>query len=300
MARKDDRYRIACNKLLDHCCSISIGSALPSEMDLAQRIGVSRTVIRASLKTLQDKGIIVWNGRMKQVLRKPLASDRLDEPHVFVSLDALEAAFLDWILRFDVPQGAVLNVTQLSREFGVAIHTLQEFLSGLSRFGIVERRSGGGWTLCGFTKEFAIELSDFRTVLELNAIQQFTKTAHDDPVWDALDELKARHLELLERIETDYHDFSKLDEQFHQTINSVVSNRFVAEFQKIISLIFHYHFQWNKFDERQRNEAAIREHLACIDALLSRNAVTAETAARTHLETSKRTLLNSLTNYHCS
>jgi hypothetical protein len=31
-------------------------------------------------------------------------------------------------------------------------------------------------------------------------------------------------------------------------------------FYDIITLIFHYHYQWNK-QERQRNEVAIREHL---------------------------------------
>ena len=56
-------------------------------------------------------------------------------------------------------------------------------------------------------------------------------------------------------------------------INSAAPNRFIDGFYDIITLIFHYHYQWNKRDERQRNEVAIREHLTYIDALLGRDRV---------------------------
>jgi DNA-binding GntR family transcriptional regulator len=73
-----------------------------------------------------------------------------------------------------------------------------------------------------------------------------------------------------------------------------VRNRFVREFQKVISLIFHYHYQWDKTDERQRNEAAIREHLHWIEAMQRRDEAAAVAAAQAHLATSKQTLLSSL------
>ena len=99
---------------------------------------------------------------------------------------------------------------------------------------------------------------------------------------------------LADQIDTHFHEFSKLDEAFHEAINAVVRNRFVAEFQKVISLIFHYHYMWDKTQEKQRNGAAIQEHLAIIDALEARDAGRALDAARQHLRTSKSTLLSSL------
>ena len=39
----------------------------------------------------------------------------------------------------------------------------------------------------------------------------------------------------------------------------------------MITFIFHYHYQWNKADEKQRNKIAILEHLACIEALQSQD-----------------------------
>ena len=128
----------------------------------------------------------------------------------------------------------------------------------------------------------------------MNAIAHLVKLPPSHEVWARLDQLEAEHISLLERIDEDYHDFSSLDEAFHTCINSVVTNRFVTEFQKIISLIFHYHFQWNKSDERARNEAAIHEHLVYIEALRSRDQENAMKAARQHLATSKQTLNNSL------
>ena len=68
----------------------------------------------------------------------------------------------------------------------------------------------------------------------------------------------------------------------------------MAEFQKVISQIFHYHYMWDKTQEKQRNGAAIQDHLAIIDALEARDAGRALDAARQHLRTSKSTLLSSL------
>ena len=67
-------------------------------------------------------------------------------------------------------------------------------------------------------------------------------------------------------------------------------NRFIDDFYDVITLIFHYHYQWNKRDERQRNEVAIGEHLAYIDALLARDRRRVEQACRAHLASARHTL----------
>ncbi len=294
MARTDARFREAYNKLLVICDSMNTGSKLPSELVLAGEIEVSRTVVRSALTRLQEQGVIRWHGREKTVMRSSEVNDQLAEEKEGVPPEVLEAAFLNWILRFDVPPGTALNVAKLSKQFEVASHTLQEFLAGLSRFGLVERRPRGGWVLLGFTENFALELSDFRIVLELNAVRHFVKLPAEHEAREQMRVLREQHMSLLARIDQDYHDFSPLDGSFHSCINSVVKNRFVSEFQKVISLIFHYHYQWDKTAERQRNEAAIREHLQLIDALDSGDEARAIEAASQHLATSKQTLLSSL------
>ncbi|WP_380058135.1 GntR family transcriptional regulator [Falsihalocynthiibacter sp. SS001] len=294
MARTNTRFIEAYNQALSLCDCSEIGGTLPSENMLATELGVSRTVVRSVLAQLELAGIITLDGRDKTVVRCTRPSDAMEMPAPLLNIEELEERFLDWVLRMDVPPGTALNVAQLSKDFSVAPHTLQEFFASLSRVGIVTRRPRGGWVLHGFTTDYALELSDFRTVLELNSVRHLVALAPDHEIWAKLDELERQHLALLDKIDEDYHDFSKLDETFHETINGIVTNRFVKEFQKVISLIFHYHFQWNKSDERLRNESAIREHLNYIEALRSRDPDRALAAAKTHLATSKQTLLNSL------
>ena len=62
----------------------------------------------------------------------------------------------------------------------------------------------------------------------------------------------------------------------------------------MISLIFHYHYQWNKIDERQRNEVALLEHLDYIEALFSRDPGRIEMACKSHLKSARKTLLASI------
>ncbi|TQS70044.1 GntR family transcriptional regulator [Rhodobacteraceae bacterium] len=294
MARKDTRFRAAYNLILEYLASLPVGADLPSETGLAEIAGVSRTITRRTLARFEALGLIRWQGRDKVLLRAPTARDRIDELDGAGQNTDLEARFLEWVLRFDVPAYTPLSVAELSRSFDVPQYELKEFLAGLSQFGLVSRRPKGGWMMLGFTKEFAIELSDFRTVLELNAVAHVAEAPIDHPVWAQLEALRAAHLELRTRIDTDYAAFSMLDETFHKALNSVVKNRFIAEFQKVISLIFHYHYMWDKTEQKSRNAAAIDEHLEIITALEARDAEGAQAAARRHLRTSKTTLLSSL------
>ncbi|WP_084177006.1 GntR family transcriptional regulator [Labrenzia sp. DG1229] len=276
---------------------MEVGGQLPAEVVLAERMEVSRTIVRSALHKLDAENLILWEGRRKTLVKRPDKRHRLSQSESLPTGEELEKRFLEWILRFDVPAGTSLNIAQLSRQFGVPAHSLQAFLSGLSRFGLVERRAKGGWILSGFTAEFAVELSDFRLVLEMNAVRHLLSLPEDHQIWGKLKEIRKEHEDLRRDLKDRYHDFSTLDEKFHTTINSVVKNRFVVEAQKLISLIFHYHYMWDKRDEQERNAAAIEEHLDWIDAVLAQDRAGSEEAVLNHLRRSKETLLASLKNH---
>ncbi len=143
----------------------------------------------------------------------------------------------------------------------------------------------------GFTNRFAIELFEIREMFEMRSAQAFAALPADSPLWVEIAAMKEEHAELLPEIEQRFHDFSDLDMRFHRLINSAAPNRFVDGFYELITLIFHYHYQWNKKDERERNRTAVEEHLAYIDALLSGDAKRVEIACRAHLASAKETLL---------
>lgn len=293
MARTDERFRDAYNRLLAELDSFKLAQDLPPEAALAEKLKVSRTIVRSVLTRLDSEGIIRWSGRTKALIRKPGPDDWLVTDDHVVSSEDMERQFLEWILRFDIAPGTTLNVTALARRLRVTPHVLQEFLASLTRFGLVRRGARGGWHLLGFTSDYAIELSEFRMMFELNAVASVLAAPANHPIWDKLAGLEAAHLELAANMTERFHDFSTLDERFHTSLWGVVQNRFMAEFQKVISLVFHYHYQWDKSDELERNSAAVEEHLRLIRALKARDEVEAMTAARDHINTSKLTLLAS-------
>ena len=102
------------------------------------------------------------------------------------------------------------------------------------------------------------------------------------------------NIRLFAEAETRFADFSDLDERFHRCINDASRNRFIVGFADVISMIFHYHYQWNKRDEKERNIAAIGEHLAYIEAIQRRDADAVERCCRAHMATARQTLLASI------
>jgi DNA-binding GntR family transcriptional regulator len=137
-------------------------------------------------------------------------------------------------------------------------------------------------------------------MFELRSALAFANLANDSPLWVQLKGIHDEHLNLQDEIQDRYHDFSELDSRFHHLVNSAVPNRFIDSFYDIITLIFHYHYQWNKRDERPRNEVAIREHLTYIDALLDRNTETIERACLAHLASARDSLIRSTAGSACT
>ena len=202
---------------------------------------------------------------------------------------------MDWMLRDNPRPGTTINELELARQFGVATTSIREFLNRFQRFGLIEKRPNAGWVLKGFTPDFALELFEIREMFEVRSARAFASLPDTSPHWRHLDALRLEHVALFDQIDRRYHDFSDLDARFHRLINAASPNRFIDGFYDIISLIFHYHYQWNKHDERQRNEIAIQEHLAYIAALLSRDEAAVERACRTHLASARLTLIRSTT-----
>jgi DNA-binding GntR family transcriptional regulator len=59
-------------------------------------------------------------------------------------------------------------------------------------------------------------------------------------------------------------------------------------------MVFHYHYQWNRVTQKERNRRAIAEHLDYIRALKGGDRDALESACRTHLASARQTLLQSV------
>ena len=289
--KTDTVFKRAFNDTLDFIAELGDGDPLPSENALSARLGVSRTTVRKVVSMLAAQGGINGSGRQRIVCPAVGTSQRFSEAETVPLSAQVEKGFMEWMLRDNARPGTTINELELARQFGVATTSIREFLNRFQRFGLIERRPNAGWVFKGFTTSFALELFEIREMFELRSAMAFAALPDNSPLWRQIEALREEHLSLLNEIDRRYHDFSDLDNRFHRLINSARSNRFIDDFYDIITLIFHYHYQWNKRDERQRNEVAIREHVTYIEALLSRNRSMVELACRAHLTSARETLI---------
>jgi DNA-binding GntR family transcriptional regulator len=292
--KPDTVYKRALNATLELLKRGEFAEGLPSENQLRARIDVSRTTVRKVIRELANRGIVVEQDGSKVPGRRIRKGDLYSGLETTSRLEHVERQFMEWMLRGGAAPGTLINELELARQFHVATNGIREFLIRFSRFGLVEKKSNSGWLFKGFTEDFALELFEVRVMFELRSARRFAELPPDSELWARLETIRRQHVKLFDNIEIRFHDFSDLDNRFHRLINESQPNRFIDGFSDIITLIFHYHYQWNKADEKERNKVAIIEHLACIDALQSRNRRRIETAWRTHLRSARKTLVRSL------
>ncbi len=289
--KSDTVFKQAFNDLLDILAALPAGRPLPSETHLAASLGVSRTTVRKALGLLDERKLVHRQGRAR-LRTSPAPHGQHFPPVETVSAsEQVERRFMEWMLRADTRPGLVINELELAREFNVGTTGIREFLNRFQRFGLIEKRRRSGWLFKGFTRDFAVELFEIRHMFELRSALAFARLPPTAPVWAKLDTIERQHRALLGDIDARFRDFSDLDNRFHRLVNAAAPNRFIDDFYDIISLIFHYHYQWNKRDERSRNATAISEHLAYIAALKSRDPKAVEEACTRHLVSARTTML---------
>ncbi|RUT28808.1 GntR family transcriptional regulator [Arsenicitalea aurantiaca] len=292
--KTDTVYKRAFNQALELVARSGAGAPLPSETALAERFAVSRTTVRKVLEGLTARGLVSGAGRRRIVTATPEHADAFPDAETVPTADQVEQRFMEWMLRGDLKPGAHINALDLARQFNVSTTGIREFLNRFARFGLIERRPNARWTFKGMTRDFALELCDIRELFEMRAAEAFIALPEDDPSWARLRVLRADHEALLAELDARFHDFSELDARLHRLINDAADNRFIRDFYDIIAFIFHYHYQWNKTFEKERNAVAIGEHIAYIDALEKRDRAAVAEACRRHLVSARETLLASL------
>ena len=205
----------------------------------------------------------------------------------------LNAALWSFCYTEDFSAGETINGLGLARKLNVSVAALRDYLNRFERFGLVQRQPNTSWKFNGFTEKFAVELFEVRELFEARALAKFAGELDLNRL-RVLTDLEQEHRMLLAQIDERFHDFSALDVKFHRTFADSADNRFISQLQELISLIFHYHFQWNKVDERERNAAAILEHLDIIAALRSGDRKAVAKACERHMVSAHQTLVRSL------
>ena len=294
MARPPTIFKRSANLLLQHIAShVAVGDPLPTEQSMAELGEGSRTAIRSVLAHFHERGLIS-DLKDRRLLRKPVRDDYFELDELRTGADRIREVLMERIYHSDMPPGAEFSETELARAAGTSTISVREFLIGFSHSGLIEKKPRGGWRLCAFDRSFAMELADIRQMFEFSAIDRFASLAPTDPAFMELQQLIARHERLGSVMPTHHKDFPSLDRDFHAFLIGRLGNRFAEDFYDLVSLVFHYHYQWDKSEEMVRNEYAVHEHLDILRALARRDVASAREAMRIHLNSARSTLLQSI------
>ncbi|KGQ37016.1 GntR family transcriptional regulator [Gallibacterium genomosp. 1] len=302
MSRDFELRNEVANQVMDAISAKVLDSPLPSQVILASLYNVSRTTIRSVLSELLKKGILVKQNENYVVSREPREEDKFsllktkqNDPK---SLKKIESYFQEIVRTKVIKPGDKISELWLAKNVNVDIFSVRAYLIQFSRFNLIKNLGRGEWQLVAFTPHYADKLFELREMLECHALNCFMNLPQSDVRWSQMRMLLQEHRVLREHISEQFTDFAKLDHQFHSIILSAADNPFINDFIELISIIFNFHYQWDNRDLKTRNILAVEEHLAVLVKIVSQDDLGAITELKRHLNTAKKSLMNSIRLVH--
>ena len=283
------------NQLIDACMTKQFEYYLPSQTNLAAIYNVSRTTIKHAINYLVEKGVFKIEDGLVIIMRTPTDIDKQSYIQVNNSNGnnflQLESYLQSAVQKKQIKPSDIFTELQLAKAAKVDVQTVRAYLTQFSRFHLVTQLGHGQWKLLEFTQHYADKLFELREMLECHALKCFIELPKDDIRWVNMKFLYEEHKELSRDIVNRYADFALLDHQFHSLLLSAANNPFINDFIDLISLIFHFHYQWDNRNLQTRNILAVSEHLAILMSILSKDYESAKNELKRHLQTAKKTLI---------
>ncbi|TKV24117.1 GntR family transcriptional regulator [Citrobacter sp. wls613] len=296
MSRSQNLRHNVINQIIDDMARGHIPSPLPSQSALAEMYNISRTTVRHMLGHLAECGVLTQVGSHYVIVRKPDHDDGFDCTTASMAEQnrIFEQAFFTMINQRQLRAGETFSELQLARAAGVSPVVVREYLLKFERYNLIKNEKRGQWSMKQFDQAYAEQLFELREMLETHSLQHFLNLPDNDPRWLQAKTLLERHRMLRDSIGSSFRMFSQLDREFHALLLSAADNIFFNQSLEIISVIFHFHYQWDESDLKQRNIIAIDEHMTILSALICRSDLDAILALRNHLETAKQSMLRSI------
>ncbi len=258
------------------------GDAL-TETALAQRLGVSRTPVRAALALLRQLGVAEKRGGAGIHVAAQAATHAPALAGEGPSEDALYSAIL--ADRASQALGDTLSESELMARYGAAKRPLSRVLLRLNREGLIERRKGRGWQFLPMLDSDTAKAESYRIrlVLECAALREPSFKV-DANVLRRIRQAHEQFLKLKAREQTPA-TFFEISAGFHEMLGLFSGNRF---FHEVISK----QSRLRRFEEFAsynrgvgRLATAAQEHLEVIRAIEAGDRVWAEALLHRHLST---------------
>jgi DNA-binding GntR family transcriptional regulator len=181
-------------------------------------------------------------------------------------------------------QGEQLYDTDIAKELGVSRTPVRQALHQLQRSGLVQTGERRGFHVTIFTQERIREIYDFRSILEVAAIRSAVPNIDIAQLEKLLAELKQiQNMEEPERgIAFMHSDIELHHELIGKSSNNQLLSQAIAQLRAQISL-----FLLGGARSPARNDVAIKDHVAILEALLERNPDKAAQAMAEHIQHTK-------------
>lgn len=190
------------------------------------------------------------------------------------------------IFSHELPPGTWVDEQALAEHYGISRTPLREALKVLASEGLVTLKPRRGCYVTEISERDLDEVFSVMAMLEGECARVCAERASDGD----LQRLQGIHAEL-ERAATarDINGFFEANQAFHLNIHEIADNRWllhvIDDLRKVIKLSRHH----SLFSDG-RLEQSLAEHRDILNALLARDAATAETRMREHIRSGRAAL----------
>jgi DNA-binding GntR family transcriptional regulator len=272
---------------------VPIDNQLPTQDNLATRIGASRTTIHRIIKAAKASGLLKVRDGSLVLNRRILKKDYLDEPAAFSRRELVEQSIMEMLVSGRLRPGDRFSELALAREHDVTTVTIREALSRVARLGVFSKIARKQWTVVAMDAPMINELMDLRILIEMFALGQFFQNpalVRDgflrirEKMQEYATAAGARPLALPE-------EFLELDKEFHRLILESGRNRYLKDELQFVYFPMESQFMHYREWESKRWMITHSQHMGILGAIAAGDKATAMTQLNSHLEYCRETWL---------
>lgn len=258
-----------------------------TEKRLADEFGVSRSPIRAALRTLAEQGIVISEGKKGHYLAHD--ARKLRDMELAIAKPSDEFLY-DLIARDRMRNRLPEQFTEAEfmRRYEVSRAQLVRALTRMSQEGFVQRSTGHGWLFLPVlnTEQAYVASYRFRMIIEPAGLLEPTFAVDEERLERSRD-AHARILQLANRGNLGGRDIFETNAGFHEMLASFSGNRFIlqaVEQQNRLRRLSEYYV----YEDVNRVQTLYQEHFEIIEAVIGGDLAWASRLLHRHLDIASR------------